>query len=80
MIRWPKYLAPARYEGVTAYVDVLPTLLAAAQMKVPKGLDGIDLLPALRGTEEPLDRTVLLGEKTVAVSYTHLTLPTKCWV
>ena len=68
MIRWPKYLAPARYEGVTAYVDVLPTLLAAAQMKVPKGLDGIDLLPALRGTDEPLDRTVLLGEKTVVGS------------
>ena len=68
MIRWPKVLAPARYEGVTAYVDVLPTLLAAAQMKVPSGLDGINLLPALRGTSEPSDRTVLLGEKTVVSS------------
>ena len=40
------------YDGRIGYIDVLPTLLAAAGAEIPKEVDGRNILPALR-SEEP---------------------------
>lgn len=37
------------FDGRIGYIDVLPTLLAAAGISVPNNLDGINFLPAIRG-------------------------------
>jgi arylsulfatase B len=49
-IRWPAagLTGGKRFDGRVGYIDVLPTLLAAAGTEAPKNLDGIDFLPALR--------------------------------
>jgi arylsulfatase B len=49
-IRWPAggLTGGKRFDGRIGYIDVLPTLLAAAGEKRPENLDGIDFLPALR--------------------------------
>jgi arylsulfatase A-like enzyme len=56
-IRWPAggLAGGQRFDGRIGYIDVLPTLLAAAGAPPPPDVDGIDLLPALRG-EAPLPR------------------------
>ncbi len=50
-IRWPAggLTGGQRFEGLVGYIDVLPTLLAAARARIPENLDGIDFLSALRG-------------------------------
>jgi len=66
MIRWPKALVGGRkYNSVTSYIDVVPTLLGATGEKPPANLDGINLLPFLQGEQKPLDRTILLDQDTV---------------
>ena len=54
-VRWPAggLSGGGRFEGRIGYIDVLPTLLAAAGAPASAQVDGIDLLPALRG-EKPL--------------------------
>lgn len=50
-IRWPAggLAGGKHFDGRIGYIDVLPTLLAAAGVKPPGNLDGINFLPALRG-------------------------------
>lgn len=50
-IRWPAggLGGGKRFDGRIGYIDVLPTLLAAAGEKAPQHLDGLDFLPALTG-------------------------------
>lgn len=50
-IRWPAggLTGGRRFNGRIGYIDVLPTLLAAAGCGHASGLDGINVLPALRG-------------------------------
>jgi arylsulfatase B len=50
-IRWPAggLTGGKRFEGRIGYIDVLPTLLAAAGTTPPTSVDGLDFLPALRG-------------------------------
>lgn len=61
-IRWPgKIPAGQKIDQITAHVDVLPTLLDAANLEKPEGvkLDGISLLPRISGkTKELPDREV----------------------
>jgi uncharacterized sulfatase len=48
--RWPGMVEPDRKtDAMIEYVDVLPTLLAAAGLEIPKVLDGKSFLPVLRG-------------------------------
>ena len=49
-MRWPAggVSGGKRFDGRIGYIDVLPTLLAAAGAEMPKNLDGIDFLPAAR--------------------------------
>jgi arylsulfatase A-like enzyme len=54
-IRWPAagLIGGRRFDDRIGYIDVLPTLLAAAAAATPENVDGINVLPALRG-EAPL--------------------------
>jgi arylsulfatase A-like enzyme len=50
LVRWKGQLpAGLVYEEPVISLDVLPTVLAAAGVTPPPGLDGVDLLPFLRG-------------------------------
>ena len=57
-IRWPAGgLDGGRtFDGRIGYIDVLPTLLAAAGAGTPDNLDGINVLPALRSEKSLPDR------------------------
>ena len=57
-IRWPGggLSGGKKFGDRIGYIDVLPTVLAAAGSKAPKNVDGIDFLPALRGDEKLPER------------------------
>jgi len=61
MLRWPAVLGAATcFKLPVSALDVLPTVLEAAQLERPAELDGCSLLPALRGEEtEPLPSRAL---------------------
>lgn len=44
MIRWPAGVTPRRSEALAMSIDLVPTLLAAAGIRAPKELPGINLL------------------------------------
>ncbi|MCW1923704.1 sulfatase-like hydrolase/transferase [Luteolibacter arcticus] len=52
-MRWPSggVTGGKRFDGRVGYIDVLPTVLAAAGVETPKNLDGIDFLPPLRASK-----------------------------
>jgi arylsulfatase A-like enzyme len=58
-IRWPAggLHGGRHFDGRIGYIDVLPTLLAIAGADAPPNIDGVNVLPALRGeaslTERP---------------------------
>eukprot|EP00930_Biecheleria_cincta_P026429 TRINITY_DN18630_c0_g1_i1.p1 TRINITY_DN18630_c0_g1~~TRINITY_DN18630_c0_g1_i1.p1 ORF type:complete len:498 (-),score=97.03 TRINITY_DN18630_c0_g1_i1:377-1870(-) len=57
MVRWPAVIKPSRKsEFAWAFWDVLPTLaeVAGAGKNIPNGLDGLSILPELRGEEQPV--------------------------
>lgn len=56
----PDHRAGVRIDALVRTVDIFPTLLEAVGIPVPEGLDGISLLPALRG--EALPRLWAYGE------------------
>ncbi len=61
MVRWPgRMSAGSTYEGTVSSLDLFPTICAAAGLRVPDSisLDGVDLLPFLRGekTGDPHER------------------------
>ena len=73
IFRWPAAgVAAGAYTGVAGYVDVLPTVAAAAgaDIGLPATLDGIDLLPSLSSADEPPDdRVFYLGARDDHVGY-----------
>lgn len=54
-MRWPAggISGGRKFAGRIGYIDVLPTALAAAGAVPPKNLDGVNILPALRGGALP---------------------------
>ncbi len=61
VMRWPGVLPEGKtVSQVTATMDVMPTLLAAAGVKPPAGrrFDGMDLLPLLTGRRAPFSRSI----------------------
>ncbi|MHA3772851.1 sulfatase family protein [Verrucomicrobiota bacterium sgz303538] len=50
-IRWPAggLTGGKQFDGRIGYIDVLPSVLAAAGANTPTNLDGLNFLPALRG-------------------------------
>ena len=58
-VRWPGVVpAGVTTDQVATTLDWTATMLAAAGVEQPPGLDGIDLLPHLRGEVPPQERTV----------------------
>ena len=54
-------LAPRRVAGLVHHVDILPTLLEAAGLPIPEGLDGITLLEIAHGAgRPPADRALFV--------------------
>lgn len=50
LVQWKDHLpAGLVYDLPVSSLDVIPTALAAARIPIPAGLDGVDLLPFLRG-------------------------------
>jgi len=50
IVRWPGKIAPCQVsDQVWAFWDFLPTAAELAHLPVPKGIDGISMLPALLG-------------------------------
>ncbi|MEO9595883.1 sulfatase family protein, partial [Rhodopirellula bahusiensis] len=65
-IRWPRELpSGVTFDSVASYVDLMPTMIAAAGGASPTETDGVNLLPYLSGQASPPERTILLGETTV---------------
>lgn len=61
MFSWPGKIEPQERSELVSSIDIVPTLLAAADARIPRELPGRNLLPALRqGTEIPRDQ--LFGE------------------
>jgi len=61
--RWPGVIPEGRVsDGPWMFVDVFPTLLAAAGREVPNGLDGLSVLPMLRGDPQDLQNRSLYWE------------------
>jgi N-acetylgalactosamine-6-sulfatase len=66
VMRWPGVLPAGKtVEQVTATMDLLPTLIAATGIAAPEGrkFDGINVLPALTGTQKPFGRTLFWRSK-----------------
>ena len=53
IVRWPGEVPPgASFDGLSSSLDVVPTALAAAGLEVDREIDGVDLLPWLKGERE----------------------------
>jgi arylsulfatase A len=49
IVNWPGVIKPAKSDELVDFSDVLPTLAQAAGVDIPKNVDGLSLLPVLRG-------------------------------
>ncbi len=65
MISWPGKVSPGERPEVVSSIDLVPTMLKAANATVPDNLPGIDLIPIINGHRK-LERRQLFGE-----SYAH---------
>ncbi len=62
MFRWPGVIQPGnRGEQLCSSVDIVPTVLAAAGVEIPKQLPGYNLLPILK-SGQPTPRREVFGE------------------
>ncbi len=59
LARWPGVIAAgSKTDQVSVTMDWTATMLALAGATSPRPLDGIDLMPFLRGGRAPIDRTI----------------------
>ena len=74
-----KFPAGKVVSDMVEFVDFTPTMLAASGVNIHDAaysyLDGYDLAEVVAKPKET-KREYIIGEVNVAVSYTHLTLPT----
>tara|TARA_B100000686_G_scaffold237400_1_gene245427 strand:- start:1660 stop:2130 length:471 start_codon:yes stop_codon:yes gene_type:complete len=61
MLRWPGRIPAARRDELVSSIDLVPTLLAAANGAAPANLPGLNLLPLVTHNR-PLQRDAVLGE------------------
>ena len=61
MLRLPGRTRPGRYDDLVSTIDLAPTILAAAGVKPPAEMSGLDLLPTAGG-KGPLSRDAVFGE------------------
>jgi arylsulfatase A-like enzyme len=65
IIKMPPAARPGASNALVSHVDVLPTILQSVGAVQPAGIDGVSLLPVLRGKSSHL-RTMVLSEGGVA--------------
>jgi arylsulfatase A-like enzyme len=53
IVRWPKAIAQQKAENTVSTVDIAPTVLSAAGVKVPDVMEGVDRMPQLLGAMPP---------------------------
>jgi arylsulfatase A-like enzyme len=63
LIRAPGIPAGARRDGLVQLEDIAPTILALFGAEPPDGIDGVDLLPWLRGETDVPPRETVLGRR-----------------
>jgi N-sulfoglucosamine sulfohydrolase len=69
LLRWPAAIpGAARHTELVSNVDLLPTLLTAARVPLPNGLQGRSVMPLLRN-EPYCPRTAIFAEKTFHNEY-----------
>lgn len=61
MFSWPAKIKPARRDELVSSIDIVPTLLSAANVMPPDKLPGLNLLPTLCDGQA-LERDALFGE------------------
>lgn len=61
MFRLPGQIAPQERVELCSSIDIVPTMLAAARVKIPENLPGINLLQRLK-SGQPIMRKVIYGE------------------
>ncbi|MDF2722216.1 MAG: sulfatase [Paenibacillus sp.] len=63
IMRWPGHIpAGRRVSGLVQQVDMMPTVLEAAGLAVPAGIDGRSLWPSIRGEADGTQPHVFLSE------------------
>ncbi|MDI9384344.1 MAG: arylsulfatase [Verrucomicrobiota bacterium] len=83
-IRWPARLKPGTHnDRIAGYIDVMPTLLAAAGVQPPDDLDGRSLLPLLEARQpvEWSDRALFLQvhRGNAPIRYHHFAVREQRW-
>jgi len=61
MLNWPSKIPSSQRNELVSSIDLVPTMLAAAGVEVPRELPGINLLPVVR-EGRPLERNAIFGE------------------
>jgi uncharacterized sulfatase len=61
MLRWPGHTKPGRHDDLVSTIDVAPTVLAAAGLKQPPAMPGLNLLD-VAGGKGRLKRDAVFGE------------------
>jgi arylsulfatase len=64
IIRYPPAVPAGRHDGFVQLVDVFPTALEIVGLDVPEGIDGISLMPVIRGESAGARDRVFLSECT----------------
>lgn len=71
MVRWPgKVKKGYASDQMVSTIDILPTIVSAAEAALPDGLPGFDLAPILGGDETPI-REYLFGERNTDAATLH---------
>lgn len=61
MFSWPGHLKPQDRSEVVSSIDIVPTILAAADARLPEDLPGLNLWPQMLNAE-PIEREAIFGE------------------
>lgn len=62
LLRWDGNIEPATHEGLVNSIDLVPTILHAADIAPPASMPGIDLLLSARGKQALDDERAVFGE------------------
>lgn len=79
IIRWPNGFKGGRVSNqVMGYIDIMPTIqeITGVQNKLSKALDGISMLPVLKGETLSIDRNFYLGSKSIVNNNWKLVMAT----
>ncbi len=65
LVSWPKQFIQRKYDGLSSSLDIFPTVLEAAgiQLNSSYGLDGVSLLPILKGEKRNSPHQQLVWRK-----------------